>query len=80
MVDKEFNDWAREFEKDWQNSDAYASLANCNKGLGKELFAYYIQYKSQEKIAKLTKKLVIGTWLLAIATIILALITFVKSR
>lgn len=74
-MEKEFNDWAEEFERDWRNSNAYQNIAG--KGYNqhaKDLFSLYIQYKSQEKIAKLTRLLVIRTWVLAIGTILVAIL------
>lgn len=72
-MNKEFENWAEEYGKTWEDSKAYKEFVKSNKGLGKELFAIYIQFKSQEKLAKWTIGLVIGTWVLAIATILLVM-------
>lgn len=92
-MDKEFEDWAEEFDKTWGDSKAYQTLAKEGRGgnqMIQNLFGHYIQYKSQEKlynsqyksqekIARLTMGLVIGTWVLALATIALLLVTLIRG-
>ncbi len=73
-MDKEFDDWAEEFDKNWKNSRAYQN--HISKGYdeqAKNLFVLYIQYKSQEKLAKLTWWLVFATWALAFVTALLVI-------
>ena len=72
-MDKEFERWAEEYKTGWKDSKGYDTIASIgnNHPLNHYLFQIYIQYKSQEKLAKLTKWLVIGTWILAVGTIAL---------
>ena len=78
-MDKEFEDWAQEFGKTWKDSTAYQEFAKSNNGLGKELFAIYLQFKSQEKLINKTKWLVFGTWLLVIVTFIMTIATIILA-
>jgi hypothetical protein len=75
-MDKEFEDWAEEYSKSWVNSKSYKTISNIgsNQPLNQALFSIYIQYKSQEKIAKLTRWLVFGTWALAIGTLLVLIL------
>lgn len=71
-MDKEFEKWAKEFEKDWRDWNSLKVLTETNqRGLGKELFTFFMQHKSHKQLVWWTMWLVIGTWILAIATILL---------
>lgn len=69
-MDKGFEKWMVEFEKDWRDSKSYAVLTG--KGWSTatyQLLTWYMQYKQE----KLTRWLVYGTWALAIATLLLVI-------
>jgi hypothetical protein len=70
-MDKDFEKWMQEFEKDWRDSKSYNVMVG--KGWSTatyQLLTWYIQFKSSEKLLKLTRWLVYGTWILAIGTIL----------
>ena len=73
-MDKEFEKWAEEYKRNWKDSKAYSTIASSehNLPLNHYLFPIYMQHKSSQKLINWTMWLVIGTWILAIGTILLA--------
>jgi hypothetical protein len=68
-MDKKFNKWVEEFDRDFRDSTAYNIIAGV-KGYNepsRELMGWYIRYKQE----KLTRLLVFGTWALVIVNIAL---------
>ena len=74
-MDQEFEEWMVEFDKDWKDSKAYNLMVG--KGYSQatyQLLSWYMQFKqnkSHEKLVKWTIWLVLGTWALVIATLLL---------
>ena len=74
-MDKDFEKWMEEFDKDWKESKAYNIMVG--RGYSQatyQLLTWYMQFKqgqSHERILWWTKSLAIATWVLALATILL---------
>ena len=75
MIDSKFNEWVKEFNEDYQKSEAYKNVASRGHGeLDQRVLGWYIQFKqhqSHEKLVYWTRWLVLATWTLCIATLLL---------
>ena len=76
-MDKQFEEWIREFDAGYKGSEAYNNLIS--KGYSETVITlqgWYLQFKqaqAQDRLVNWTKWLVFGTWALVIATVALVL-------
>lgn len=74
-MDKQFEQWIREFDNDFKKSESYQTLVG--KGYSESvirLLGWYLQFKQQQSSERLvywTKWLVFATWTLCGVTLLL---------